>query len=243
MGPVLEVGVEKFMIADNLAKLRARIQQACERTSRDPKEVQVLAVSKLQSAEKIRALFELGVTCFAENYLQEALEKRDKLSDLNIEWHFIGQLQSNKIRQVAENFSIIHSLAKADHVAAFEKLGKQQPQSVYLQYNVAGEGSKGGASQMELEKLFRRATASSSLSVLGLMCMPPLLADPEGVRRYHRETRETLVAFRNKLDDKLKARHPLSQLSMGTSYDLEVAIEEGATLVRIGTDLFGKRPV
>lgn len=198
----------------------------------------LLAVSKLQSEEKIRNLYSQGQRLFAENYVQEALQKKAHLADLkDIQWHFIGSMQSNKAKQVVGEFSWIHSV---DSLSLAQKISTQSAargiqQKILLQVNLSGETTKGGFSEPELRQYIADLSALPSVIVGGLMTMPPLFEEAELARPYFHQLR--------KLRDELKLQFPsLQELSMGTSSDYQIAIEEGATMVRLGTVLFGERP-
>jgi pyridoxal phosphate enzyme (YggS family) len=213
-------------VVSSLEKIRSQLPKSCE----------ILAVSKMQSEEKIRALFAQGQRKFAENYFQEALQKQLDLKDLDIEWHFIGRLQKNKAKLVVGNFAVIHSV---DSLALAQLLNeaaakKQLQQKILLQINLAGEATKGGFTKENLLEQLPGIFSLPNLQVVGLMSMPPLAQNAEQSRPYFRELKEILVSLSNK--------HPLLHtLSMGTSSDYKVAAEEGSTLVRLGTILFGER--
>lgn len=203
----------------------------------------VLAVSKLQSEEKIRALYQGGQRLFGENYVQEALEKIEHLKDLpEIQWHFIGHLQKNKAKNVVGVFSLIHSV---DSLELAETLSRQCQskhieQNILLQVNLAQEETKGGFNKADIKKLWSQLTRLPGLHINGLMTMPPLTETGEEVRPTFSELRVLLHELRTQTD---LSTHPLTELSMGTSHDFKVAIEEGATIVRLGTILFGERAV
>jgi pyridoxal phosphate enzyme (YggS family) len=203
-----------------------------------PSGCEILAVSKLQGEEKIRDLFARGQRKFAENYFQEALQKQLDLKDLDIEWHFIGRLQKNKAKLVVGNFALIHSvdsLALAQILSA-TAVKKNLTQKILLQMNLAGEATKGGFTKENLSEHLAEVFVLPHLQVVGLMTMPPLADNAEQSRPYFRELKELEVSLSNK--------HPnMNTLSMGTSIDYKVAAEEGATLVRLGTILFGERPL
>jgi pyridoxal phosphate enzyme (YggS family) len=216
--------------------VRDRIAAACARAGRDPDEVRLVAVSKGVAAERVAELAALGVTRFGENYVQEWTAKRERLADLPaIEWHFIGRPQRNKARLIA-TAALVHSVADARIAAALAADAQREDAtvSVLVQVNVAGEATKGGVAPGALPALLVELRRMSGLRVRGLMTMPPV-AEPERVRPFFRALRE------------LRDRHAgadageLVELSMGMSGDYEVAIEEGATLVRVGTALFGPR--
>lgn len=231
--------MDGLSVEERLKRLNARIREACAGSGRDASEVSLLAVSKRQAEEKIRRAFASGQKCFAENYLQEAEEKMRQLADLPIEWHFIGRIQTNKIKQLARGFAAIHSV---DRRAVAEMLNRQPVegrQDVFLQFNVAAEASKGGADERGVETLLDFVVAECPrLRVLGLMVMPPL----DGRSHLHfARSRGLLERLRGRLNGSARGRHPLDQLSMGTSGDFPAAIAEGSTWIRVGTDVFGPR--
>ncbi len=205
-------------------------------------EAKILAVSKLQPADKIRQLHAQGQKLFGENYVQEALDKIELLADIpDLEWHFIGHLQKNKAKQVVGHFSLIHSVDSLELAQVLDRqcVIKSLSQKILLQVNLAGEISKGGFSRQRVRELWPRLTELQNLRICGLMTMPPLTETEVEVRPYFRELRELLQELRPITDRK---RHPLTELSMGTSHDYAVAVSEGATILRLGTILFGERP-
>jgi hypothetical protein len=228
-------------LAANIAAVRARISAAALAAGRDPAAVALLAVSKAQAAVRVRALAGAGQRAFGENYPQEALPKIDACADLGLDWHFIGQLQANKTRAVAERFAWVHSL---DRIRLAERLSAQRPAGspplqVLVQVNVSAEPQKGGIDPDELPALARAIAALPRLALRGLMCIPAADREPGHQRAPYRELRE----LRDRVRDSLGAQgQAFDQLSMGMSDDLEAAIAEGATIVRIGTALFGTRP-
>jgi hypothetical protein len=224
-------------VADRLESVRARIERAARDAGRDPAEIRLLAVSKTRPPEEIRALYALGQHAFGENYPQEAEAKVEALADLAIEWHHIGRIQSNKTRLLAAHFAWVHGLADPRHA---RRLSDQRPShlpplNLCIQVNVSGELSKGGVHPAEVEPLARDVAGLPGVRLRGLMAIPEPASDPAAQRRPFRQLRE--------LRDRLNARGlELDTLSMGMSDDLEAAVAEGATLVRIGTALFGPRP-
>ena len=223
-------------IAHNLKEVRAAIAAAAHRAGRDPGRVRLVAVSKTVDLERLRAAIDAGQDLFGENYLQEA---RDKIAALGrqVRWHLVGHLQSNKARGAAELFDLIHSvdrvkLARALSAAA-ARLDKVQ--DVLIQVNQGGEATKSGVSPEAAPELLKEVARLPHLKVLGLMTMPPWFPDPEAARPYFRALRE----LRDRLRD--LSGLPLTELSMGMSGDFAVAAEEGATLVRVGTAIFGQR--
>lgn len=202
----------------------------------------LLAVSKLQTAQKIRNLYAEGQRRFGENYVQEALEKQELLADLpDIEWHLIGHLQKNKSKYVVGKFHLIHSVDSLELAQTLNKHAEKMNihQNVLIQVNLAAESSKTGFDKERLSEQWSEVIALSNLKIYGLMTMPPLTETGAEVRPYFKELRELRDQLRERTAD---SRHPLSELSMGTSHDYNVAIEEGATILRLGTILFGERP-
>lgn len=220
-------------IAENIAKVGVRIREAAQASQRDCATVGLLAVSKTKPAAAIRQAFAAGVRDFGENYLQEALEKQLELGDLPLIWHFIGPIQSNKTKAIAEHFAWVHSV---DRLKIAQRLSDQRPAhlpalNICLQVNVSGEASKSGCNPEELPALAQAVTQLPNIRLRGLMTIPEPTDD---VACQH-----AAFARLRKLQDGLGLG--LDTLSMGMSHDLEAAIAEGATWVRIGTALFGAR--
>jgi pyridoxal phosphate enzyme (YggS family) len=224
----------------NIAKVFERIGSACENCGRDPAGVMLLAVSKTRTATEIRTTYAAGLTRFGENYLQEALEKIGQLADLAIEWHFIGPLQANKTRAAAEHMHWVHSI---DRLRVAERLAAQRPAqlsplNVCIQVHLGGEETKSGCGEAELPALADAILRLPALKLRGLMAIPPPAQRREEQRMHFARLAHLLR--------QLRAAHPacphLDTLSMGMSDDLEAAIFEGATIVRVGTALFGSRP-
>lgn len=220
-------------IAKNIAKVATRIREAAQAAGRDPETVGLLAVSKTQPVEAIREAHNAGLSDFGENYLQEALEKQTGLADLTLTWHFIGPIQSNKTRAIAEHFDWVHSV---DRLKIAQRLSDQRPAAlpplnICLQVNVSGEASKSGCAPQEVAQLARAIMALPNLCLRGLMAIPEPTDD---ITEQH-----AAFARVRQLQHELDAK--LDTLSMGMSQDLEAAIAEGATWVRIGTALFGAR--
>jgi len=220
-------------IAENIAKVGARIREAAQASQRNFADIGLLAVSKTKPADAIREAHAAGVCDFGENYLQEALEKQTQLADLPLIWHFIGPIQSNKTRPIAEHFDWVHSV---DRLKIAQRLSEQRPAhlpalNICLQVNVSGEQSKSGCSPEELPELARAVSTMPNLRLRGLMAIPEPTDD---VAAQH-----AAFARLRQLRDDLAL--DLDTLSMGMSHDLEAAIAEGATWVRIGTALFGAR--
>lgn len=215
-------------IAARLATVRERIEAAAARIGRDPDSIAVIAVSKRKPAEDIAAAYEAGQRDFGENYVQEFAAKSEQLPPLDdARFHFIGKLQSNKAGKAAGLFSAIHTLDSSKLARRLDRFGK--PLEVFLEVKLSAEESKSGMDPGLLGAVLEDVAAASNLRLSGLMTMPPWSADPEHARPYFRNLRE------------LADRHGIEGLSMGMSHDLEVAIEEGATHLRIGTAIFGPR--
>ncbi|GLO56025.1 YggS family pyridoxal phosphate-dependent enzyme [Pseudomonas sp. LAIL14HWK12:I7] len=220
-------------IADNLSALAARIASAAQAAGRDPASIQLLAVSKTKPASAIREIYAAGVRDVGENYLQEALTKQEALRDLPLIWHFIGPIQSNKTKAIAEHFDWVHSV---DRLKIAQRLSEQRPAAlaplnICLQVNVSGEDSKSGCAPADLPALTEAVAKLPNLRLRGLMAIPEPSDD--------RAAQEAAFASLRTLQQRLGLG--LDTLSMGMSHDLEAAIAQGATWVRIGTALFGAR--
>jgi hypothetical protein len=228
------------VIADRVAAVRERIARAAGRAGRQPEEITLVAVSKTHPPERVREAFAAGVRDFGENRVQEAEAKVAALSDLHaqgLRWHLVGHLQANKARKAAALFDQIHSLDDAALGLRLEKAAAQLRKTLPLlvQVDLAGEETKFGLDETHLFPALELLRGLKSVRVEGLMAMPPFAEDPEAARPYFRRLRE--------LRDRARAENLLlgNALSMGMSHDLEVAIEEGATLLRVGTAVFGER--
>lgn len=225
---------------ERLSDVQRRVAEACERAGRSTDEVTLIAVSKTHPVSAIRVLYEAGVRSFGESYVQEWQDKAPELPD-DIEWHFIGHLQSNKAKYIADDIACVHSV---DRKSVMKQLNRRSEGrvDVMLQVNIAGQETKSGVAPDELEGLLERAMNYPSLRVRGLMTIPPYVEDPEENRDYFREMRRLGERARDWLEehapDEVEA---FEHLSMGMTADFEVAIEEGATMIRVGTGLFGKR--
>ena len=223
-------------IPKNLEGVRDRIRSAANRYGRNFGDIQLLAVSKTRPASDIRAALEAGQFLFGESYLQEALEKIRQLGDCGAQWHFIGKVQSNKTRDIAENFDWVHSIDKAKQA---RRLNEQRPAelpplNVCLQIKVDPEESKGGLLPDEARSLIAEIADLPRLKIRGLMTLP---APAEGLQQQRRPFR----MLRQLRDELATSQIPLHTLSMGMSDDLEAAIAEGSTIVRVGTAIFGPR--
>jgi len=224
-------------IKENVERIKERIKIACEKANRNPDEVLLLAASKTRAPEEIKEAFLAGIKLFGENRVQEAREKIPKLSDLPIEWHMIGHLQTNKVKYAVNLFSVIESLDSKKLADELEKrLDKAKKRmDVFIEVKLSEEPTKHSCSPGEVLELAKYVLSKSPLKLKGLMTVPPYFEDLELVRPYFRKLRE----IRDKLQDDLGISIP--HLSMGMSHDFEIAIEEGATIVRIGTAIFGER--
>lgn len=222
--------------AVRLAVVRERIARAAEGVGRDPSTVGLIAVSKLQTVVAIRALFELGLRDFGENYGQELVDKAARLADLEgLRWHHIGHVQSNKVRALVPTVSLFHGVDRQKLIVELERRAAERDVvvEVLVQVNVSGETTKTGCTPADLGMLLADAERLPHLRVRGLMTMPPAAEDGGAARPYFHDLRV--------LRDEHGGTARLPELSMGMSHDFEVAIEEGATMVRVGTALFGAR--
>lgn len=222
-------------IAENLERIEQRISAACEKAGRDRGEVRLMAVSKRKPVEAVQEAAKAGQILFGENRVQEAQTKIPRCPP-TLEWHLIGHLQSNKTKLAASGlFRMIHSV---DSEKLIRRLDEQSalPLPILIQVNVSGEGSKDGCAPEEAAELINIANACSRVEVHGLMTIPPFTPDPEKARSHFAALRE----LRDRLQEQTGT--PLPELSMGMSHDFEIAIEEGSTFVRVGTDIFGRRP-
>ncbi len=226
-------------LKSNINKVKDRIRVAAVRAGRDPQEVRLVAVSKRVQAERVLEAIKCGIDAFGENYAQEFRDKRkvvEESADSGVHWHFIGSLQKNKVKYLVGSVELIHSLDSVSVAEAIDKKAKSlgTKAAVLIEVDTGGEETKGGVGSKVLESFLEEVSKLGSLEVKGLMTMPPYFDDPENARPYFRELRE--------LRDGFKDEYPgLVELSMGMSSDFEVAIEEGATLVRVGTSIFGPR--
>ncbi len=224
-----------------LDEVRARIERSARRAGREPQQVTLIAVSKTHPADVLREAIAAGANDFGENRVQEAETKIGELAgERAVRWHLIGHLQANKARRAVNLFDVIHAVDSASLVERLERLSVEEGRislDVLVQVDLAGEETKSGAREDELPAIFQQLETCARLRCRGLMIVPPFFDDAESVRPYFRRLRE--------LRDELKARgyfqDGAGELSMGMSHDFEVAIEEGATLVRVGTAIFGAR--
>ena len=228
------------VITDHLRTVRTRVSRAAQQAHRDPSSVNLLAVSKTQPVSAILEAAEAGQFAFGENYEQEAVRKilaiRQDRPDLKLEWHFIGPIQSNKTRAIAEHFDWVHSV---DRERIAKRLSDQRPDdmpplNICLQVNISGEDSKSGVKPEELADLVKAVSAMPRLKLRGLMAIPEPQSDPE-------KQRLPFNAMKTLFEELKHAGYDLDTLSMGMSDDMEAAVQEGATTVRIGTAIFGQR--
>ena len=220
-------------IADNIGQVSQRIRAAADAVQRDASSIHLLAVSKTKPAQAVREAYAAGMRDFGENYLQEALGKQAELTDLPLSWHFIGPIQSNKTRAIAENFAWVHSV---DRLKIAQRLSEQRPAdlpplNICIQVNVSGEASKSGCTPADLPALATAISALPRLKLRGLMAIPEPTEDRAAQDAAFAQVRDLQASLNLGLDT----------LSMGMSHDLESAIAQGATWVRIGTALFGAR--
>jgi len=227
-------------LRENIARVEERMAAACQRCGRRRADVKLVAISKTHPPELIRAAFEAGVHDFGENRVQEAKGKAPALADLALTWHLVGHLQSNKARAARELFAWVHSLDSlrlAEKLAqAAESSGQRLP--VLIEVNLGEENSKAGVRAGDVAELAEQVGRIVTLELRGLMVIPPFFENPEAVRPYFRR----LHGLAGEIASRALPNVSMQELSMGMSHDFEVAIEEGATLVRVGTAIFGARP-
>ncbi len=222
-----------------LSSVRARIRRAAEAAGRDPASVRLIAVSKTFPLDRVRAAASAGQMDFGENRVQEALEKIDHASELDVRWHLIGHLQTNKARKAAASFACIHSIDSVDLLHRIDRAASEAAATpdLLVQVDLAGESTKHGARPEELDAILAAARECRAARLVGLMLLPPFFDDPEQVRPFFRQLR----ALRDDFAARGVPASMLAHLSMGMSHDFEVAIQEGATMVRVGTAIFGER--
>jgi len=227
-------------IADNVQKIREGIRQAANRVGRDPSTVQLVAATKTVSPRLLLEAYEAGVKIFGENRLQEAQEKMLALGpNQGLVWHFIGRMQRRKLKDIVGKFAVLHSVESVEQAygidAIAEKLGIQQ--DILLEVNAAGEDTKGGFARNNMQEVMEQIDRLPHVAIRGLMTLPPFSDNPENARPYFSDLRK----LRDSFAQQGFTHGGVAELSMGMSYDYQIAIEEGATMVRIGTALFGKR--
>ncbi len=227
-------------IADSLTSVRRRIDTAAHRARRAPSDITLVAVSKTFSAEHVRLAAAAGQTVFGENRVQEGADKAQQLLGLGLEWHLIGHLQSNKAKRAVASFSWIESVDSLELLQKLDRAATEQRvrPRILIQVDLAHEATKHGADEARVAELVDAGLTAASLDLVGLMTVPPIPAQPEDSRPWFRQLRE----LRDRLVSKGMPAERLGHLSMGMSHDFEVAIEEGATIVRVGSSIFGGRP-
>jgi pyridoxal phosphate enzyme (YggS family) len=216
-------------IAGNYHHILERIRNAAQRSGRAPEAIQLIAVTKTVSPARIQEAVACGVKHIGENRMQEALSKREALASANLTWHFIGHFQTNKAKKIVENFDWVHSVDRRDAAEALARHANRSPLPVLIEVKLEDEPSKSGTAESELPGLVTSIRALDSLQLRGLMAIPPPVEDPEQARPFFRRLKQ------------LAGDLGLTELSMGMTHDFEVAVEEGATMLRIGTGLFGER--
>jgi pyridoxal phosphate enzyme (YggS family) len=227
-------------VAQNVARVQERIRQAAQRVGRDAAAVRLIAAAKTVDTARIRAAIAAGVSIIGENYLQEARRKIGQLGRETVEWHLIGTLQRNKVRYIFDLFDMLHAVDRLELAEEIhrrgERLNRYMP--VLLEVNVGGEASKSGFNPQTLLSEVEKLAALTHVQVRGLMTVPPPTVSPEAARPFYQELRY----LRDRLIRKDVEGLDFSELSMGMTADFEIAIEEGATMVRVGTAIFGPRP-
>jgi len=234
------VGETETKIGARLAEVRRRIAEAAVRAKREPGEIKLLPVSKTHPVPVLREAIAAGADCFGENKVQEAESKIDEIGRDTVEWHLIGHLQANKARKAVKLFDVIHSLDSIELAERLERICEEEGRSelaVLTQVDLAGEETKSGIAEKDLPELLEFLAGCKHLRSRGLMILPPYFETAEEARPYFRRLRE----IRDSLDGKNLFAVEKGELSMGMTHDFEIAIEEGATIVRVGTAIFGER--
>lgn len=226
-------------IKENIRDVEEKIQAACNRVGRKREEVTLIAVSKTMPVEDLREAYLHGLRVFGENKVQELVRKYEELKSDGIEWHMIGHLQANKVKYLPEIASLIHSVDSLKLAEEIQRIGEKSSKTmdILVQINLSLEDSKFGITKDEAEDFIKRLSAYPKLKVRGLMTVPPFVEEPEDNRQYFRELRKIMVDLNAKNIDNID----MNILSMGMTGDYEVAIEEGATHIRVGTGIFGER--
>jgi PLP dependent protein len=224
-----------------LDSVRERIAAAARRVGRDPASIRLIAISKTFSVDHVRAASLAGQRDFGENKVQEALPKMDSAQHLDATWHFVGHLQSNKARKAAQRFDVIHSVDSVDLALRLDAAASDANRTIrtLIQVDLAAEATKHGAPEELVPAVLSAAAGCKSARIVGLMLLPPAVDEPEAARPYFK----ALTALRDRLAAGGADRSMLGELSMGMSHDFEVAVEEGATMVRVGSAIFGSRPL
>jgi pyridoxal phosphate enzyme (YggS family) len=228
------------VIVENIGGVRSRIEAACQRARREPSDVKLVAVSKTHHASVVREAIDAGLAIFGENKVQEAESKIGEIGRDGVEWHLVGHLQSNKVRKAVQLFDVIQSLDSVELAERLERICEEEGReglSVLVQVDLAGEATKSGIPELDLGELVKFLRGCKRLKFEGLMVLPPFFEDPEATRPYFKRLRE----IRDRLKSIGAFANGCGELSMGMTKDFEVAIEEGATIVRVGTAIFGER--
>lgn len=228
-----------MQIKERLDEIEARIQAACDRAGRKRAEVTLIAVSKTQDTEQILKVIDCGISSFGENKVQELREKHEKLKEQSLEWHMIGHLQGNKVKYLPNLVCLIHSVDRLKIAQEIERVATKHNKvlDILIEVNVAKEDTKGGVFPEEVESLVREISKLPHVNIRGLMTVAPFTEEPEENRKYFRALHKIMVDLNEKNIDNVT----MNVLSMGMTGDYEVAVEEGATHVRIGTGIFGER--
>ena len=234
------------MVVENYRKIAERVQAACECAGRDPSEVTLIAVSKTKPDEMVRELASIGVRDFGENKPQELMRKHDEIlpdAEPKLHWHMIGNLQTNKVKQVVGRAVMIHSVPSLHLAEAISKQAEKMDTdvSILIEVNIADEETKHGASVSEVAELAREIAKLPRLKIMGLMAIAPFVENPEDNRENFKNLRCLRDEIKLQLEREGASNAPMTELSMGMTADFEVAIEEGATFVRVGTAIFGER--
>lgn len=227
--------ISEIELRENYEKVLKNVELHAKRVSRKPEETKLVAVTKTQPIDVLKLALHVGINILGENYAQELRDKSKALSDFNIEWHFIGRIQTNKLKYIVPVANLIHSVYRLEEISEIDKIAKKvgKIQNVLLEVNVSGEESKGGVKLEDVREIIVRSQEFSNVRIIGLMTMAPYI-EPEETRKYFRLLREAR--------DYLNKEFPnVVELSMGMSNDYTVAIEEGSTILRIGTAIFGER--
>lgn len=229
--------MKKSQICENLDQIKARITSSCKKVGRNPEEIMLVAVSKTKPVSYIEEAQSCGQIEFGENRMQELEEKIPHFKRKDISWHMIGNLQTNKIKLIADKINWVHSIEKLKYLKEFEKRAEGNKINALVQVNISGEKQKGGVEPDDLEQLFKQATKFEHVTVCGLMGMATFTDNPEDVRGEFRLLKKLFDEHKKSNEGSVQLEH----ISMGMSNDMEVAIEEGSTMVRIGSDIFGAR--
>ncbi len=226
-------------IKKNLNIINKQIIETAKLSGRNPEDIQLIAVSKRKSVELIMEGIKSGATHFGENYIQEAIGKIDTIGNDKACWHFIGHLQSNKAKFAVRYFDYIHTVDKIKLAREIDKQARKinKIQKILIQINIGEEETKSGIKLEDTIQLLNEINTYSHISVKGLMCIPPYFLDPDQTRKYFQQ----MVGIKNEIQDKKYESVSMSHLSMGMSNDFKVAIEEGSTMIRVGTSIFGER--